>query len=153
MTCSFGSVVKGTYPDKSIVVTTTAAGSMTAAATLTGTLFDHNLGNNQAFAPTTVGDGANLALTKTEPYDPALLGAPFTYTLTASNLGPSPVTSASIVDTLPAACDLPHRLARLHPRRRNGHVRTGLARQRQLHAGHDHRHTHRLAHQHRRRVE
>ncbi|MCU0294298.1 MAG: S8 family serine peptidase, partial [Thermoanaerobaculaceae bacterium] len=103
VTCTFGSVAKGGFPQASIVVTTGSTGPILTTATVTGSLYDPNSGNNQGFASTALGSGANLALTTTEPYDPALVGAPFTYTLTASNLGPSGVTAASIVDTLPAA--------------------------------------------------
>jgi uncharacterized repeat protein (TIGR01451 family) len=102
VTCSFGSVVKGTFPEKQVVVSTTAPGTLVAAGSVSGTLFDHNSGNNQAFASTTCGSTADLALVKTAPYAPALQGAPFAYTLTATNHGPSPVSSVGIVDTLPA---------------------------------------------------
>lgn len=102
VTCSFGSVVKGTFPEKQVVVTTTAPGTLVAAGSVSGTLYDHNSGNNQAFASTTCGSTADLSLAKTAPYTPALLGAPFAYTLTATNHGPSPVTTVGIVDTLPA---------------------------------------------------
>ncbi|HPC84286.1 MAG TPA: S8 family serine peptidase, partial [Thermoanaerobaculaceae bacterium] len=103
VTCDFGSIVRGTFPEKTVSVTTTATGTLNASAVVTGTLYDYNAGNNQTFAVTSCGDGADLSLVKSEPYDPALQGAPFTYALTATNHGPAPVTGLTIVDTLPAS--------------------------------------------------
>jgi uncharacterized repeat protein (TIGR01451 family) len=45
---------------------------------------------------------ADLAITKTDGSATAVPGATVTYTIVASNAGPSPVTGAAVADTLPA---------------------------------------------------
>ena len=101
VTCTFGSVAKGTFPEKDIVVTVNSGGTIQSSATITGTLFDPNTGNNQAFPTTFAGDSANLSLAMSKAWDPALRGTPFSYTLTVNNLGPAAAGSVSISDTLP----------------------------------------------------
>ncbi len=44
---------------------------------------------------------ANLAITKTSEPKPAVPGLEMTYTITVTNLGPSPVVSATVYDQLP----------------------------------------------------
>jgi uncharacterized repeat protein (TIGR01451 family) len=105
VTCTFGSVVKGTFPKKSIVVTVDAAGTIQSAGTIAGTIFDLNTANNQTWVTTTSGTGADLTLTHNEPWDPALAGAPYTYSLTVQNLGPSAASLVTLTDTLPASAD------------------------------------------------
>lgn len=102
VTCTFGSVVKGTFPKKRIVVSVDAAGTIQSSGTIEGTLFDLNTVNNQTFVTTTSGTGADLKLTLSEPWDPALAGAPYSYSLTVQNLGPSAASLVTVTDTLPA---------------------------------------------------
>lgn len=102
VTCSFGSVVKGTFPFRSIVVSVNGSGTIQSSGSISGSLFDYDTGNNQVWVRTGAGSGADLELTMTEAWDPALAGAPFTYTLTAKNLGPAAASSVSLADTLPA---------------------------------------------------
>ena len=102
VTCSFGSVVKGTFPFRSIVVSVNESGTIQSSGSISGSLFDYDTGNNQVWVRTGAGSGSDLELTMTEAWDPALAGAPFTYTLTAKNLGPAAASSVSLVDTLPA---------------------------------------------------
>jgi len=102
VTCDFGSVVKGTFPFRSIVVTVNGAGTIQSSGSIAGSLFDYDTGNNQVWVTTGAGSGSDLELTMTGAWDPALAGAPFTYGLTAKNLGPAAASSVSLVDTLPA---------------------------------------------------
>ncbi len=102
VTCSFGSVVKGTFPFRSIVVSVNESGTIQSSGSISGSLFDYDTGNNQVWVRTGAGSGSDLELTMTEAWDPALAGAPFTYTLTAKNLGPAAASSVSLADTLPA---------------------------------------------------
>ncbi len=102
VTCSFGSVVKGTFPFRSIVVSVNGSGTIQSSGSISGSLFDYDTGNNQVWVRTGAGSGSDLELTMTEAWDPALAGAPFTYTLTAKNLGPAAASSVSLADTLPA---------------------------------------------------
>lgn len=102
VTCGFGSVVKGTFPFRSIVLHVNGGGTIQSAGSISGTLFDYDTGNNQVWVTTGAGSGSDLELSMLEAWDPALAGAPFTYTLTAKNLGPAAASSVSLVDTLPA---------------------------------------------------
>ncbi len=102
VTCSFGSVAKGTFPSKSIVVTVVGGGTIQSSGSITGTLYDFNSGNNQTFVTTLAGSGADLKLTMSGAWDPALAGAPFAYTLTAQNLGPAAAGNVTLTDTLPS---------------------------------------------------
>jgi uncharacterized repeat protein (TIGR01451 family) len=47
----------------------------------------------------------NLSVSKVDSSDPALIGAPLTYTLTVLNLGPDPATGVVVNDFLPPAVD------------------------------------------------
>ncbi len=49
-----------------------------------------------------LGGEANLAIGKSAGPDPVLAGAPLTYTLSITNLGPYTATAATVVDSLPA---------------------------------------------------
>ncbi len=102
VTCSFGSIVKGTFPEHSIVTTVNGGGSFTTSGSITGSLYDYNTGNNQVFVTTTAGSTSDVWLTKTGAFTPALAGAPFTYTLTAGNLGPAAAGAVTLTDTLPS---------------------------------------------------
>ena len=53
-------------------------------------------------AKNTVGGLADYSITKTDSPDPVDPGGNLTYTITASNSGPDPVTDATVSDTLPA---------------------------------------------------
>ena len=102
VTCDFGSIVKGTFPFRNIVVTVNGAGTIQSSGNIVGAPFDYDTGNNQAWVTTTAGSGSDLELTMIGAPGPALAGAPFTYGLTAKNLGPAEASSVSLVDTLPA---------------------------------------------------
>jgi uncharacterized repeat protein (TIGR01451 family) len=72
-------------------------------ASVTSNATDPNLANNSASATTTVNAQTDLRVTKTDSADPAVINAPLTYTLTATNLGPSNATGVVVTDTLPAS--------------------------------------------------
>ncbi|HYC61829.1 MAG TPA: ExeM/NucH family extracellular endonuclease [Thermoanaerobaculia bacterium] len=58
---------------------------------------------NNGTATTTVGLGsADLSVTKTDTPDPVSAGSNITYTITATNAGPSNATTATLADTVPA---------------------------------------------------
>ncbi|MDP1696856.1 MAG: SdrD B-like domain-containing protein [Xanthomonadaceae bacterium] len=64
---------------------------------------DTDPANNAAEQITTVTNGANLAISKTDSPDPVVGGAEVTYTISVDNLGPSDSTGVRVVDNLPAA--------------------------------------------------
>ena len=79
-----------------------ATGSITNTATVSGDQPDPNLSNNTSTVTTPIVQSVDLALVKTASPNPVQPGQQLTYTLTATNNGPSNATGVSIVDTLPA---------------------------------------------------
>src|SRR5439155_25225100 len=67
----------------------------------TGRTPDSATANDNASAPTNVLPTADLRITKTGSPDPVTVGSQLTYTITVTNDGPSAVTGAVVVDTLP----------------------------------------------------
>ena len=94
---------------------TTYTASCTISAAATGTLSntatvaapagvtDPVPGNNSATDTDTLAATADLAITKTDGVTSATPGGSVTYTITASNAGPSNVTGATVADTFPAS--------------------------------------------------
>lgn len=88
-------------------VSGTASGSISNTATVTPPVGvgDPNAANDSATDVDGVGSAtADLAITKDDGVTTATPGSTVTYTLVATNLGPSPVAAASAADTFPAAC-------------------------------------------------
>lgn len=94
--------------------TATIALTVTVSAQATGTVsnsasvaapngtIDPNSANNSAIDTDTLTVTADLAITKTDNATTVTAGNQITYTITATNSGPSMITDASVVDTLPA---------------------------------------------------
>ncbi|WP_203136141.1 DUF11 domain-containing protein [Microbacterium sp. JZ31] len=83
-----------------------AAGAVAAFNSVRGAAVtpDPNLGNNADDAPLTIGEPrADIRMTKEASPDPAVPGRQITYTLRATNYGPSDAVGATITDTLPDA--------------------------------------------------
>jgi uncharacterized repeat protein (TIGR01451 family) len=87
-----------------ITVTPTQEGLITNTATVTSstTPNDPNKGNNTATEQTTVRPMADVALSKVDAPDPLHAGETLTYTLTATNNGPSAASGVTVSDTLTA---------------------------------------------------
>ncbi len=81
-----------------------ATGSLTNTATVAvpGGVNDPNGGNNSATDTDTIGSSADLAITKIAGSTTFVPGMTVSFTIEATNNGPSDVTGASVVDTLPA---------------------------------------------------
>jgi uncharacterized repeat protein (TIGR01451 family)/fimbrial isopeptide formation D2 family protein len=80
-----------------------ATGTLTNTATVSTTITDPASGNNSATDSDTLAASADLAITKTDGVSTATPGGSVTYTITASNAGPSNATGATVADTFPAS--------------------------------------------------
>jgi uncharacterized repeat protein (TIGR01451 family) len=95
----------------SVTYTATCAISAAATGTLSNTatvaapagVTDPTPGNNSATDSDTIAASADLAITKTDGVTSVTAGGSTTYTITASNAGPSNATGATVADTLPAS--------------------------------------------------
>ncbi len=108
-----------------ITARVTQAGTVTNTASVTASdQPDPDLTDNTASVTLTTQTIADLAITKTLTGS-TVPGLATTYTIVVTNLGPSPVTAASVTDMFPVAArradvDL-HRRSRIELRRRLGH--------------------------------
>ncbi len=84
-------------------ISASATGSLANTATVSSVAFDPNAGNNSATDTDTLTPQADLAITKTDGVGTAIPGGSVTYTIVASNSGPSDVTGATVADTFPAS--------------------------------------------------
>ena len=107
MTCAVGSLASGAGATISIRVRPQATGSLSNTATIGGTEGDPDPTNNTATVTTTVNPGADLRITKTDGSPTYTPGVGLTYTIVATNGGPSDVFDATVVDTFAAALGTP----------------------------------------------
>ena len=88
----------------SCAVSPTATGSLSNSVTVSmNAVTDNNLANNSATDTDGLGGVADLAITKTDGVTSATPGGSVTYTITASNAGPSSATGSTVADTFPAS--------------------------------------------------
>ncbi len=89
----------------SCAISAAATGTISNTATVTAPagVTDPTPGNNSATDSDTLGASANLGITKTDGVTTATAGGSVTYTITASNAGPSNATGATVADTFPAS--------------------------------------------------
>jgi uncharacterized repeat protein (TIGR01451 family) len=94
----------------SVTYTATCAISASASGTLSNTATvsgggasDSNAANNSATDTDTLTPQADLAVTKTDGVTTATPGGSVTYTITASNAGPSNASGSTVADTFPAS--------------------------------------------------
>jgi uncharacterized repeat protein (TIGR01451 family) len=85
-------------------INASATGTLSNTATVTnGATSDSSTGNNSATDTDTLTPQADLAVTKTDGATTATPGGSVTYTITASNAGPSNAPGATVADTFPAS--------------------------------------------------
>jgi uncharacterized repeat protein (TIGR01451 family) len=80
-----------------------ATGSLANTATVSSATTDPTPANNSATDTDTLAPSADLAITKTDGLVNATSGQAISYTIVASNAGPSTATNATVADTFPAA--------------------------------------------------
>ncbi len=76
---------------------------VTNTAAVSASEFDPDLANNVALQPTQVLAKADLTISKVSTPNPYVPGTALTYTIIVSNVGPSAVADATVVDTMPSA--------------------------------------------------
>ena len=88
-----------------VAVSSTATGSLTNTATVSAPagVTDPSSANNSASDIDTLTPTADVSITKTDGLTTVVPGTVVTYTVVASNPGPSTVTGATVSDTIPAA--------------------------------------------------
>ncbi|MFN4083066.1 MAG: Ig-like domain-containing protein, partial [Bacteroidia bacterium] len=99
---TIGNLANGGSATLTVVATVNASGPYTNTATITGNETDPNLANNSASvtpAPVPVTD---LAVTKSASNMTPNVGSSITFTVTASNNGPSNATGVVVADAIPA---------------------------------------------------
>lgn len=102
VTCTRASLSVGSAPVITIDVTAPDEdGPVYNVAGVTSDVVDLDRSNNQADEYTSVMAVADLSVTKSDVSDPVYASESITYTLTASNNGPSTAKSTRLTDTLP----------------------------------------------------
>ena len=106
VTCGLGTLAAGaTAPAITIVArvqASTPPGTITNTATVSSVTPDPDPTNNSSSASTTVAASADVAITKSASPSSFVAGQPASYTLTATNNGPSDAQSVVVTDTLPS---------------------------------------------------
>ena len=109
VTCTSTAVVasSGSFPAISITVNVaqSAAASVTNTATVAGG-GEVNTSNDSASDPTNVVSSADVAVAKLASSGTVVVGSNVTYTVTATNNGPSDATGVQVTDPLPAGLTL-----------------------------------------------
>ncbi|MFK7940732.1 MAG: autotransporter domain-containing protein [Roseovarius sp.] len=102
-TCTLGDIADGASDSYTITVTVDAAstGTLNASTTVASPVADPAAGNNTATAATTVTPQADISVTKTDGVTSIRAGDTLSYTIVASNAGPSTDPSVSLTDTFP----------------------------------------------------
>jgi uncharacterized repeat protein (TIGR01451 family) len=101
-TWTIGSLANGASTSLTITATVNASGDYLNSATICGDQNDPDLDNNCDCISTTPVPLADLAIVKTVNNSTPVVGSQVTFTLQASNNGPSPATGVSVADPLPA---------------------------------------------------
>ncbi|MBK8285639.1 MAG: DUF11 domain-containing protein [Ahniella sp.] len=86
----------------SCAISASATGTLANTATVTSAITDPNPGNNSATDSDTLTPQADLSITKTNGVINVAPGGSTTYTIVASNAGPSDAGGSTVADTFPA---------------------------------------------------
>jgi len=86
----------------SCAISAAATGTLANTATVAASVTDPNPANNSATDTDTLTPQADLSITKTDGVTSVTPGGSVTYTIVASNAGPSNASGATVADTFPA---------------------------------------------------
>ncbi len=105
LTFTIGNLAANASTALTVVVATsgTTPTSTTDAATITSSEYDPNSSNNKATSLVPVTPVSNLSITMSGSPNPVYVGSNLTYTIVATNSGPSADPAAVVTDTLPAS--------------------------------------------------
>jgi len=102
LTCAIGALDPGASTTVSLVLDAPRkAGTITNTASVAATESDPNPANNSALSVVSVGGAADLSVAKSASANPVAVGSPLTYTMVATNAGPSIPTDVTLTDPLP----------------------------------------------------
>ncbi len=103
-TADLGGLADGASATTTVIVSVNSntTGSITNTAVVGGNEPDPNMANNTSTVITNVNSEADLAIVKSATPSPVDAGKQLTYTLTATNNGPSDATGVTVTDALPA---------------------------------------------------
>ncbi|MGC4041409.1 MAG: gliding motility-associated C-terminal domain-containing protein [Flavobacterium sp.] len=99
---SIGNLANGASATLTVVATVNATGSYANTATITGNQTDPNTTNNTSTSTPTPGAVTDLAVVKTVNNASPNVGSNVTFTITATNNGPSAATGVSVADNIPS---------------------------------------------------
>ncbi len=105
VTDNLGTIASGATATLTLVVTPTAAGSITNAANVSGNQFDPVTTNNSTSLTTPIVAATpkiNLILAQSVYPTTGFVGAYQIYTMTVTNFGPDAATNVTLIDSLPA---------------------------------------------------
>jgi uncharacterized repeat protein (TIGR01451 family) len=102
VSCNFAALPNGASAQFTLTIDTGNTTSASNTATVTTTSSDSNSNNDSSTVVTAVAASADLGVTKSGPAN-VTAGNDITYTITATNAGPSDATSVFVTDALPFA--------------------------------------------------
>lgn len=106
LTCNLGNLASGatvTITVTALVAPDVPPGTLLVnEAVVSSSTADPDNANNRVSVTTSVTASADLSVTKTDSPDPVVAGSLLTYTITASNAGPSTAHAVLLTDTIPA---------------------------------------------------
>ncbi|WP_395376210.1 hypothetical protein [Marinicella sp. W31] len=104
-TCTLGTVTAGSSASYTVAVTVDNGtfGNITNNASVTSSTTDPDLNNNDTDEMTGVNGISDLSVSVDDGLTAATAGEQLTYTIVATNLGPAPVTGATVQDMFPAS--------------------------------------------------
>jgi LPXTG-site transpeptidase (sortase) family protein len=105
-TWDIGPLANGAGATIAITATVTGTAAVTNTATKTGEDQIDPVGGNDSATATLTALGADIGITKTVDNPTPNLGSDVTFTITATNLGPSNATGVQVTDLLPAGVTL-----------------------------------------------